>query len=49
MREGHDWGKIAALIARRFKAYRIVDVMNTPLPTIALLLDQLADEAKAAK
>ena len=49
MMGGRDWGKIAAVIARRFNAYKVVDVMNTPLPTIALLLDQLADEAKAAK
>jgi len=49
MMGGRDWGKIATVIARRFKAYRVVDVLNTPLPTIGLLLDQLADEAKAAK
>lgn len=49
MTGGMDWGKIATVICRRFKAYKVVDVLNLPLPTIALLLDQLDDEAKAAK
>ena len=49
MTGGRDWGRIAAMLSRRFKAYKIVDVMNTPIPTIMLMLEQLAEEAKAAK